>query len=126
MDNTFVGNKASISGLSDVQRYTQAIHWLGAGANLITGSDLTRIDTLGNELLFDLEALNAAAFTANYPIQPRNPGSGGNDAKQLQAWIAGPNCSTAIVCCPSLPHRKHQLILPANRSSSPTTAPTPV
>lgn len=81
MNNIFIGNEASISGLSDVQRYTQAIHWLGAGANLITGSDLTRIDMLGRELLFDPEALSAAAFTGKFPIQPRNPGSGGNDAK---------------------------------------------
>lgn len=108
MDNTFVGNNASISGLSDVQRYTQAIHWLGAGANLITGSDLTRIDTLGKELLFNEEAISTAAFTAQFPMQPRNPGTGGNDAKQLQAWIAGPNGSTAVVCVlPSSPRKNY-------------------
>lgn len=31
-----------------------------------------------------------AAFTARWPMQPRNPGGGGNEARQLQAWIAGP------------------------------------
>ncbi|TVY56764.1 Alpha-galactosidase [Lachnellula suecica] len=55
-----------------IMRYTQAIHWLGVGANLIMRSNLTRIDTLGNELLFNAEALSAAAFTAQFPMQPRN------------------------------------------------------
>jgi alpha-galactosidase len=95
LDNLFVGNPETISGLSDAQRYTQAIHWIGAGANLIAGSDMTRLDTLGKELLFNPEAMDIAAFTAQYPMQPRNPQgwgtAGGSDAMQLQAWIAGPN-----------------------------------
>ncbi|MCJ1444520.1 MAG: hypothetical protein MMC23_005022 [Stictis urceolatum] len=95
MDSTYIGNPESISGLTDAQRYTQAIHWIGAGANLITGSDMTRLDDLGTELLYNADAMDAAALTAQYPMQPRNPSGwgtpGGNEAMQLQAWIAGPN-----------------------------------
>ncbi len=102
MDNTYIGNPQSLSGLSDVQRYTMAIHWLGAGANLITGSDETTRDTLGYMLMYDEEATALATFTATYPMQPRNPtGSptvGGSDALALQAWIAGPSPDgTAVV-----------------------------
>ncbi|TAQ90988.1 hypothetical protein B7494_g720 [Chlorociboria aeruginascens] len=101
MDNTYIGNPSTVSGLSDVQRYTMAEHWIGAGANLISGSDLTHLDPLGMELLYNTEAMDVAAFTAQYPMQPRNPlGSttvGGNAAEQLQAWIAGPNSTTAVV-----------------------------
>ncbi|OAA55647.1 alpha-galactosidase [Cordyceps fumosorosea ARSEF 2679] len=32
----------------------------------------------------------AAEFAATYPMSPRNPGSGGQEARQLQAWIGGP------------------------------------
>lgn len=79
-----------------------AIHWIGAGANLITGSDQTTRDTLGYRLTYDNGAMALAAFTATYPMQPRNPtGSptvGGSDALQLQAWIAGPSPDgTAVV-----------------------------
>ena len=93
MDNTFVGNPQSLSGLSDVQRYTMAIHWIDTGANIITGSDQTTRDHLGYMLMYDEEAMAIAAFTTTYPMQPRNPtGSptvGGSDALPLQAWIAG-------------------------------------
>jgi len=102
MDNTFVGNPQSLSGLSDVQRYTVASHWVGAGANLITGSDLTHLDALGKELLFSEEATYVADFTSQWPMQPRNPAGwgtpGAGDAMQLQAWISGPNeDGTAVV-----------------------------
>jgi len=50
-------------GLSDVQRYSMAIHWIGAGANLITGSDLTHLDELGRKLLYDEEVMGVADFT---------------------------------------------------------------
>lgn len=95
MDNMYVGNAQSLTGLSNVERYTVAIHWVGAGANLITGSDLTEIDTLGEELLYDSELLSVAEFTANYPMQPKNPYGtslpGSQASEQLQTWIAGPN-----------------------------------
>ena len=72
-----------------------AAHWISAGANLITGSDLTRLDALGQELLYGKNALEAAAFSAQYPMQPRNPSQtpnpGSNQARQLQTWIAGPD-----------------------------------
>lgn len=98
LDNTYVGNPAAVSGISDAQRYSVAVHWIGAGANLITGSDLTTLDALGRELLFNDEALAVADFTAQFPMQPRNPSDGGVAAKQLQAWVAGPDSDgTAVV-----------------------------
>jgi alpha-galactosidase len=90
MDNLFVGNNESITGVSDTMRETMASHWIGAAANLITGSDLTQLDATGKRLLTDANAMAAANFTAKFPMQARNPGTGSNDAKQLQAWIAGP------------------------------------
>lgn len=98
MDSMYVGNEETITGVSDAMRKTIATHWVGAAANLITGSDMTRIDQLGLQLLTNEAAMEVADFTAKYPMQPRNPGTGRNDSKQLQAWIAGPNASaTAIV-----------------------------
>ncbi|KAH7105540.1 glycoside hydrolase [Auriculariales sp. MPI-PUGE-AT-0066] len=95
MDNTYIGNPQGISGISDVQRYTVAIHWVGAGANLITGSDLLHIDDLGRKLLYDDEVMNVADFCSQWPMQPRNPDNSGNpggpDASQTQTWVAGPN-----------------------------------
>ncbi|KAI9692706.1 MAG: hypothetical protein M1820_009457 [Bogoriella megaspora] len=101
MDNLYVGNPSSITGLSDVQRYTVAIHWLGAGANLLTGSDLTTLDTLGETLLGNAKlyvgADPIAAFTAQFPMQPRGQ-AGGATAQQVQSWIAGPDDGkTAVV-----------------------------
>jgi len=95
MDNLYVGNAASLSGITDQQRYTVIIHWIGAGANLITGSQLKSLDTLGQELLYDSEALAVADFTAVFPMQPKNPFNtadpGSQASSQLQAWIAGPD-----------------------------------
>ncbi|KAJ4147652.1 hypothetical protein LMH87_002162 [Akanthomyces muscarius] len=91
LDNLYAGNADSVTGVSDAQRRTIMTHWIAAGANLITGSDLTRLDDLGLELLTNEDALAVADFAATYPVQPRNPGTGGGqEAKQLQAWIAGP------------------------------------
>lgn len=97
LDNLYAGNAASITGVSDTQRRTIMTHWIAAGANLITGSDLARVDKLGLELLTNRDALAVADFTAKYPMQPRNPGSGGQAAKQLQAWVAGPDASGRAV-----------------------------
>lgn len=95
MDNIYIGNPSEVSGLSEVQRYSVAIHWIGAGANYITGSDLTNVDSLGMELLYNEEAMGAAAITSQWPMQPRNPEGwgtpGGAASMQLQAWIAGPD-----------------------------------
>ena len=90
MDNLFVGNSENVTGVSDTQRYTIMNHWLGAAANLIIGSDLTTLDNLGIKLLTSKQSVTAANFFAQYPMQPRNPGTGNNLAQQLQAWIAGP------------------------------------
>ena len=73
MDSTFVGNAQAVSGLSEAERYSAQAHWIGAGAQLVTGSDLTRLDTLGRELLGGAEALALAGITAQFPMQPRNP-----------------------------------------------------
>jgi alpha-galactosidase len=98
MDNMYVGNAESITGVSDAMRTTIATHWIGAAANLITGSDMTKPDALGARLLTDDAAMEVAQFTARYPMQPRNPGTGKGDSKQLQAWMAGPDTSkNAIV-----------------------------
>jgi alpha-galactosidase len=109
MDSTFVGNAQAVSGLSEAERYSAQAHWIGAGAQLVTGSDLTRLDALGRELLGGAEALALAGITAQFPMQPRNPAQpaqphshsalghanasqlGGAAATQLQAWIAGPD-----------------------------------
>jgi len=64
---------------------------------LITGSDLTRLDDLGKELLYNKEAMSVADFTGQYPAQPRNPGTGSSSSQQLQAWIAGPSNGKAVV-----------------------------
>lgn len=90
MDNLFVANPENVTGVSDIQRITMMNHWLGAAANLILGSDLTAIDDLGMQLLTSQQTIDAANFFAQYPMQPRNPGTGNNLAQQLQAWIAGP------------------------------------
>ena len=62
---------------------------------------MTRLDTLGKELLYNTEALSVAAFTSQYPMQPRNPDGwgdvGAKEARQVQAWIAGPDASGAAV-----------------------------
>jgi alpha-galactosidase len=103
MDNLLIGNPASVSGVSDIQRMTIMTHWIGAAANLIVGSDLTNLDAFGVSLFTDSEALSAADFTAKYPVQPRNPGTGQGGAQQLQAWIAGPS-----------PDKKEAIVILAN------------
>lgn len=110
MDNLLVAapsSSSSWSGYSTIERYAQAILWIGAGANLINGCDMTKVDDLGKKLLTDPEVLGVAAFTANYPMVPKNPSStqepGGPNASQLQAWIAGPNdAGTAVVVLSNL------------------------
>lgn len=97
MDNLLVGNDEIITGVSDTMRETIASHWIGAAANLITGSDMTKLDTLGIRLLTDTHATEAAQLTSKFPMQARNPGTGGNLSKQLQVWIAGPDDSSNAI-----------------------------
>jgi alpha-galactosidase len=93
MDNLFVANPASVTGVSDSQRITLMSHWIGASANLILGSDMTNFDALGRKLITSQSSIAAADFCSQYPMQPRNPGTGSNQPMQLQAWIAGPDSS---------------------------------
>jgi len=44
MDNMFVANEQSISGVTDEERRSILSHWMAAGSNLILGSDLSNID----------------------------------------------------------------------------------
>ncbi|KAI5927090.1 glycoside hydrolase superfamily [Camillea tinctor] len=97
MDNLYVGNEAAITGVTDAQRQTIMTHWLGAGANLLLGSDLTKLDQFGLNLLTNPRALEVAEFTSRYPMLPRNPGTGENGPQQLQAWIAGPDAAGSAV-----------------------------
>lgn len=91
LDSLFSGNPEWLAGVNDSIRTTVQNHWLGFAANLIIGNDLTQLDALGTRLLTSGETVAAADFFAQYPMQPRNPGTGGNVAKQLQAWIGGPS-----------------------------------
>lgn len=97
MDNLFTANSETLTGVNDIKRTTVMNHWLGAAANLILGGDLTQIDDLGRKLITSKESIAAANFFAQYPMQPRNPGTGDNVAKQLQAWIGGPSDRDAYV-----------------------------
>ncbi|RFU31432.1 hypothetical protein B7463_g4907, partial [Scytalidium lignicola] len=91
MDGLFVANSQNQTGVDDKSRVTIMSHWIGAAANLILGSDMTNVDELGLKLLTSDASAASSRFTAQYPMQPRNPGTGNNLAKQLQAWIAGPS-----------------------------------
>ncbi|KAJ5390194.1 uncharacterized protein N7496_001262 [Penicillium cataractarum] len=93
LDDLFVANPASVSGVTDGQRITLMSFWLGASSNLLLGSDMTNIDDLGRKLITSKAGMTAAKFCNSYPLQPRNPGTGSNQALQLQAWLSGPSGS---------------------------------
>jgi alpha-galactosidase len=59
--------------------------WIGAASNLLTGSDMTKLDVFGIKLLGDLNALSIAQITAKFPMQARNPGTGRNESQRLQS-----------------------------------------
>jgi alpha-galactosidase len=67
--------------------------WLGASSNLLLGSDMKNIDDLSRQLITSQAGIIAAKFCNGYPLQPRNPGTGSNQAMQLQAWLSGPSGS---------------------------------
>ncbi len=102
MDNMLVSTPAVVStssatqwsGLSTVERYGQAILWIGAGANLISGSDMTIVDDLGRTLLFNTEGPRRRRLHGLVSNGAKAPGS---RATQLQAWIAGPADGGTIV-----------------------------
>ena len=101
-----------------------AMHWIGAGANLFEGGDLTQTDALGRKLLSD-PAVHGAGGIANqfgdHPMQPRNPHApscqphwpfvaGAGNPQQLQAWVAGPNSAgDALVIVSNLGPDEHPL-----------------
>ena len=97
MDNLFVGNNAHLSGLTDTQRQTVMSHWIGAGANLIIGSNMTQLDAYGLALLTNKRALEIANnFTAKYPMQPTQGNNNPTYGRQGQVWIAGPTEDSGI------------------------------
>ncbi|KAJ5740390.1 hypothetical protein N7493_000262 [Penicillium malachiteum] len=93
LDDLFVANPASVSGVTDGQRMTLMSFWLGASSNFLLGSDMTNIDDLGMQLLTSSAGSHAAEFCNGHPLQPRNPDTGSNQALQLQAWLSGPSGS---------------------------------
>ncbi len=123
MDNLFVANSLDVSGLQPTQRQTMAMHWIGAGANLFEGGDLTQMDKLGEKLLYDSRVYGEGGILdqfSKHPMQPRNPQpprdcpsrwpwrAGGGNPQQLQAWIAGPNAAgDALVILSNLGPDEH-------------------
>jgi alpha-galactosidase len=100
MDNLFVGNNAPLSGLTDYQRKTVMSHWIGAGANLIIGSNMTDLDDYGLALLTNERAQEIANnFTSKYPMRPTQGNHNPFLGRQGQIWIAGPadESGTAVV-----------------------------
>ncbi len=91
LDQLFVGNPANVTGVTDAQRITLMSYWIGSSSNLLLGSDMKNIDRLGRHLITSQASLDASEFCSQYPMQPRNPGTGSNQAMQLQAWISGPD-----------------------------------
>ena len=80
-----MGNNEIITGVLDQMRQTMATLWIGAASNLLTGSDMTKLDVFGIKLLGDLNALSIAQITAKFPMQARNPGTGRNESQRLQS-----------------------------------------
>ena len=90
MDNLFVGNNASLSGITDRQRQTAISHWIGAGANVILGSDMTALDSFGLKLLTNQRAVDVAQhFSAKYPMRPTQGNENLLRGRQGQVWLAG-------------------------------------
>lgn len=90
MDNLYIGNGDDITSVVILIKWqTMETHWVAVTEKLIAGSDLTQLNSDGSTPFNDSEAREAAVFIAQYPIQPRNPGSISSAAKQHQAWIAG-------------------------------------
>jgi alpha-galactosidase len=86
VDNLYIGNGDNITSVVILIKWqTMEAHWVGVTAKLIAGSDLTQLNSDGSTLFNDSEAREAAVFTAQYPMQPRNPGSIRSAAKQHQA-----------------------------------------
>jgi alpha-galactosidase len=92
MDGLVTLNDATLAGLNDTERATTTAYYIITGSNLILAGDLVdNRDALGKKLLFSEGALAATRFSATYPGQVRNPGTGDVLSKQLNAIIAGPS-----------------------------------
>ncbi len=91
MDNLFVGNSARLNGLTDNQCRTVMSHWIGAGANLIIGSNMTELDDYDLALLINELALEIVNnFRAKYPMRPIQDNSNTSHGRQGQVWVARP------------------------------------
>ncbi|KAH6607982.1 glycoside hydrolase family 27 [Trichoderma cornu-damae] len=75
MDNLPVGNNATASLITDAQRQTVTTHYVGAGANLVPGPDLSHLDGsgFGLNLLTNKAAHDVANFTAAVPHAAARP-----------------------------------------------------
>ncbi|ORY15015.1 glycoside hydrolase superfamily [Clohesyomyces aquaticus] len=96
LDNLYVGNAQSLTGITDEQRKSVMAHWIGAGSSLLLGSDLTQLDDFGLFLLSDGLANEIAGFTAKYPMRPLRGKAGETAGYQHQVWIAGPDPATGV------------------------------
>ncbi|KAB2573557.1 Glycoside hydrolase family 27 [Lasiodiplodia theobromae] len=97
LDALLIGNAANTTGLTDLQRQAVFTHWIGAGAPLLLGSDLTALDAYGKALLSNPLANDVARFTAGRPMVPTQGNSDGAKGRQRQVWLAGPDETTGVV-----------------------------
>ncbi|GME22952.1 Glycoside hydrolase family 27 [Neofusicoccum parvum] len=96
MDNLLVANAETLTGLTDLQRQSVMSHWIGAGSNLILGSDLTQMDDFGMSLLSNPLANEILNFTAKYPMVPTKGNTNDEKGQQKQIWIAGPDSESGV------------------------------
>lgn len=94
LDNLFVGNGKSKSGLTDDQRRITYSHWIGSGANLILGSDMTKLDDLGLYML-QSDQFNWIAdnFANTWPMIPTVGNDNLDQGSRFQTWVGGPDDS---------------------------------
>ncbi|KAH7051347.1 family 27 glycoside hydrolase [Macrophomina phaseolina] len=97
LDSLLVANAQNLTGLTNSQRQAVLSHWIGAGANLFLGSDLTAIDAFGKSLLTNPLANEIANFTAAYPMVPTRGNTNEQKGQQTQVWIAGPDGESGVV-----------------------------
>lgn len=97
LDALLIGNAANTTGLTELQRQAVFTHWIGAGAPLLLGSDMTALDGYGKALLSDARANDVARFTAGRPMVPTEGNSDGAKGRQRQVWLAGPDETTGVV-----------------------------
>lgn len=67
-------------------------HWIGTGANLIIGSNMTALYNYGLKLLTNKRAMEVANnFTGRYPMRPTQGNNNLSRGRQAQVWIARSN-----------------------------------